>query len=346
MLLELAADPFEAGHGHGQACGEQIRSFLADGLARINALRSTPLDRDVALAFARRQGEQVAAWLPELAREIHGLAHGAGIHHDEALLLQYRRELVGWTKGDAHGCSLAAWLPERGGACLAQTIDLEGGVAPLVRVFGSHGAGSGRPRVLMVGLAGLVGYMGMNDRGLAVGINMVLSKGWGYGISPYLLVRHILGLESLEEALDALRRLPRSSSRSLTLLQGRRCVNVEMTGDQLAECEALPTLHTNHFLQADLVSCDVMNPFSRNSSRQRLSRLTQLFGGGDAPDSPEEALDALSDHSIFPVGLCMHAQGHATRADTVAAVVLDPTEGRLHVRRGHPCTAATETYSL
>lgn len=346
MLIELADDAFGAGLVHGRTCGEDIRFFLGDRLARINALRARPLDRELALSIARRHGQEVEAWAPELAQEIRGLAQGAGIDYDDALLLQYRRELVGWTSGEAHGCSLAAWRPELATPRLAQTIDLDGDVASLVRVFLTRAGASGRPRVLMAGLAGLIGYMGVNDRGLAVGINMVLSTDWQPGISPYLLVRHVLGCDTLDQAVGELRRLPRSSSRSLTLLQGRRCVNVEMTGERLSAVEALPMLHTNHFTHAGLTPLDAMNPISRNSSRQRLSRLEALLDRLGAPESPEQMLDALADHSMFPVGICMHAQGHVTRADTVAAVVLEPAEGRLHLRRGHPCTAATRIFSL
>lgn len=346
-LVALADTPFESGRAHGQACGAEIRAFVGDRLARVNALRALPLEREAALAAALRQGRFLQDAAPALAEEVRGLAAGAGLSFAEALLLQYRRELVGWESREAHGCSLMAWAPPQGGPLLAQTIDLEGGVADLVRVFRTPpGLPGGAPRVLMVGLAGLVGYLGLNDRGLAIGINMVLSKGWRLGVSPYLLVRHLLGRASLDEAVGELRRLGRSSSRCLTLLQGRRCVTVEMTADDLRVSEGLPAAHTNHYLHRDFEPLDASNPFSKNSSRQRLALVGDRLRGPAAPAGAEQALDALADHSMFPVGVCMHAQGHLTRADTVAAVVMDPARGTLHLRRGHPCTAPTEVFTL
>ena len=350
-VIRLCGTPFEIGRAHGQQLGTEIRAFLARDLADINAARSEPLSREQALAMALRYGAPVASHLPAIADEIRGLAEGADIDPAEAMLLQYRRELI----SDQHEngeCSLfASHAPGQAGV-LAQNIDLPQAMAPLCRLFHIDGSATGHPDILMTGFAGLCGYMGMNSAGLAIGINFVLSRGWQPGISPYLLVRHLLTLESVDAALQALAQLPRSSSRCLTLLDRQQLATVEMSTQQLsvvktaAPGQAHHAYHTNHYLHADMSALDHMNIFSRNASRLRLNKMQELMQALPAPLDAEGIFSVFSDHSLYPVGICAHAEEHMLRDETVASVVMQPELGKLFLRRGHPCRAVTESFRM
>ena len=338
----MPGNPFACGFEHGRACRTEIRSFLADGLAGIDTLRPRPLGRERALSLAKRYGEAIREDMPDLHAELLGLAEGAGILPEEACLLQVRRELIAATGVDAHGCSLMAHDPG-GFPCLSQTIDLEGGVADLVRVF--RILPDAGPEILMLSLAGLLGYLGMNSYGLAIGINMVLSDGWMIGVSPYLAVRYLLTRKTIDECIAVLGQLRISSSRSLTFLQGGRCVNAELTPGGHSLREGLPSFHTNHYLHPRFEAADRLHPISRNTSRIRLELLRERFRS-HGPNDAEACFSILSDHSLWPAGICMHAQGIKTRPETVAAIAMIPAKGEFHVRRGRVCEAKTETYAM
>jgi hypothetical protein len=343
--IDLPNDPYEAGRAHGEACRETIRAFLDDRLSRINALRAGPLPLAEAIDAASAHARIVFRDVPAVAEEVRGLAHGAAISEGEAFLLQFRREIVARDARSGHGCSLLVTELDPGVPTLAQTIDLEGDVVSLVRVFRSAPGHSSRPRKLIVSLAGLIGYAGMNDRGLCIGINMLLAQPWKVGVSPYLLVNHLLGLDNLDDCLADIHRIKRASSRSLMLLQGRRCINVEMTPDECRVTEAMPFAHTNHFLHPDLAPQEALNPFTLASSRKRQAHLENVLRRGTLR-SVEDVFQALSDHSLFPLGICMHSQGIVTRPDTVAAILMQPSQGSLHIRHGHPCSTQTEVFNF
>lgn len=338
--VELGGTPREIGMGHGRALAEPIRGFLADRHARVNLLRRTPLH---GRALERRIApylEQIERHLPDVAEELHGLAAGAEVPVLSATLLQVRREIIGYVPFPSGECSTIALMRPERGPFIAQTIDLNGAVAPLgslLRV--EQRAARGLPDYVMYTLAGLLGFAGMNDAGLAVGINLVLAGRWGPGVPPYLLVRHLMNLGSVEECLAELERIPRSSSRALTLCDARRVVTVEMTMDEMRVLEDGPSiLHTNHYLHPDLAPRDRMNPFSRRSSRDRLELLRERLPGVDTA-SPAALFELLSDHSLFPVGLCVHSGGDPRREESVAALVMEPGLGLFHAAVGQPCSA-------
>ncbi|HEY0020865.1 MAG TPA: C45 family peptidase [Longimicrobium sp.] len=344
--LALAGSPYEIGREHGRLLGGEIGAFLADRHARVNLLRRTPLHGRALTRRVRPFLEQIERHLPDVAEELHGLAAGAAIPIESATLLQVRRELIGYVPFPSGECSTLAQARPGRGPFIAQTIDLNGGVSSLgalLRV--EQRTARGAPDYVMYTLSGLLGFAGMNDAGVAVGINLVLAGRWRPGIPPYLLVRHLLNQTSVEACIDELARLPRSSSRALTLCDAHRVVTVEMTVDQHRVLEGGPMLHTNHFLHPDLVPADRMNPFSRRSSRDRLQLLRERLPATDT-DAPAEVFGLLADHSLYPVGICAHADGNVRREETVAALLMEPAMGVFHAVLGQPCTAPVTRVQL
>src|SRR5262249_35274267 len=155
-----------------------------------------------------------------LAAEIEGLAHGAGISREHALLLQLRSEIMGYRKVRAPGgCTTYARTGQT--PVLAQTIDLAGNLDDQIAVLDLAPAGKGHSLVLSFG--GQLGYLGLNSHGLAVGLNLVLGGQWRPGVPPYLAIRHLLDTAaSVTEAIEILAELPLASSRNIMLCDRER----------------------------------------------------------------------------------------------------------------------------
>ncbi|MGW0705564.1 C45 family autoproteolytic acyltransferase/hydrolase [Streptomyces sp. NPDC002643] len=338
--LQLAGSPYELGRRHGAARARVLRAFLDDGLARLNHLLDTPVSPEsLAPAIAAHRAEIEAA-VPELAEEILGLADGAGISHEEALLLQLRREILGYRRtrrpeGDCTTYARVGHGPDGGAhTTLAQTVDLSGNLDDQTCFLSIRRAGSPR-EVLMLSFAGLLGYLGLNSDGLAVGINLVLGGEWGPGVPPYLAVRHVLdSAGSVDEALGALEGLRLASSRSLTLCDRDRAAYVEFLDGRMRVVEGSVLVHTNHFLHPDFMPYDELNIFAKNGSLRRLDACAVRLKALPEDASPGDHLGLLSTPPIF-----VPDNGDIRRERTVAVVAMRPALGEVRLLGSRPCAA-------
>jgi hypothetical protein len=343
-VIPVGGGAFDIGQQHGSAVSASLREFLDDGLCRLNRLLPKPVTLADLSPTIAAHGAQISAVAPALGEEIRGLAEGAGISHEEALLLQLRREIIGYnripTRGDcttyARTGAAAAGVP-----VLAQTVDLNGNLDDHLAVLDVTPEHQPR-RCLVLSFGGLLGYLGLNSDGLAIGLNLVLAGQWRPGLPPYLAIRHLLDTcGSVSEALTALNGLRLASSRSIMLCDREKTAYVEIVEDDLRVVEAEATAHTNHYLHPDFVPRDEINVFSRNSSVLRLRTaeegLSQLSPAADA----ETHFELLSTPPI-----CIPDDGEIRRDRTVAAVVMFPTRGELHLRRGDPSLTETQVIRL
>lgn len=340
-LVRATGDPFECGHRHGALRAAALHAFLGDGMCRLNRVLPVPLSRESVRPMLAAYQAEITKATPQLAEELRGLAHGAGITAEQAVMLQVRREIMGYQRVPTMGdCTTYA---RSGGAhpVLAQTIDLNGNLDDQVSVLDVARSGSSR-RVLVLSFAGLLGYLGVNSDGLAIGLNLVLGGDWRPGLPPYLAIRHLLDTAAdVDEAVETLRGLRLASSRSLTLCDPTKAAYVEILGDDLRVVQAPEMTHTNHFLHADFVPYDELNVFARNSSQLRLqtcrARLSAL-----PPDAGVEEHFALL--SVAPIRV--EDTGDIRRERTVAAVVMLPGRGELHVRPGDPARSQTRSFGI
>jgi hypothetical protein len=350
-FVRVSGDPFEVGYQHGQARAAALREFIDDDLTRINKLAAAPTTLAELSPVLAEYSAAIAAATPALSEEIAGLAQGADLAAAEALLLQTRRELIGFQKIPARGdCTTYASLsagPD-GTPVLAQTVDLNGNLDDQIAVLDIELSGPGRRRALVLSFGGLLGYLGINSDGLAIGLNLVLGGTWRPGLPPYLAIRHLLDTAtSVDHALDILPTLPLASSRSLTLCDQDSLACVEILDNQIrltTEPDAAESTHTNHFLHPDFIPADELNVFARNSSLQRL----KACRAGLAGFAESRTAGGVEEHFalLSQPGVCVADTKDIRRERTVAAVVMLPTRGELHVRPGDPTRASTVTHGI
>lgn len=336
--IRAHGEPFEAGRLHGVARAEELHAFLDDGLTRLDRLLPAPVTLASLGPRLAAFSDEISAATPDLAEELRGLAQGADIGYEQALLLQLRREIMGYSRIPTMGdCTTYA----RAGAVLAQTVDLNGDLDDQIAVLDVARPGSGR-RSLVLSFGGLLGYLGINSDGLAIGLNLVLGGEWRPGLPPYLAIRHLLDTAaSVDDAVSILRGLRLASSRSLTLCDASKAAYVEILGDEIRVVEASEPVHTNHFLHPDFLADDELNVFARNSSLLRLKACQSALVSLPAQACPEEHFGVLSAAPI-----CVEDTGDVRRERTVAAVVMRPGLGELHVRPGDPSRSATQSFTL
>jgi isopenicillin-N N-acyltransferase like protein len=285
-------------------------------------------------------GERLERRRPDLVLEVEGIAAGAGVPVEELLAVNARTELLAPHAGRAGECSVAGVL-EPAGVRLAQNWDWHPALSDSMVIWTLPLPGDGW--MTTVTEAGMLGKIGLNSSGVAVGLNFLASTldGGDGGVPVHVLLRMVLdSCGSAAEALQLLLSTPVDASACVTV------AGAEPDGRALAAVELAPAgpglvwpdergrlVHTNHFLAGPAAGQDAL-ALAEPASFLRLRHLRARLEGGDGIG------EALRAHFPRPFGLCRHedvGDPWADRRATLVSVVMDPGAGTLAVADGPPC---------
>jgi isopenicillin-N N-acyltransferase-like protein len=344
----------QIGRHYGEACAEAIRRHRALALTRLRDRSGVAPHR--ALADALRYRPFVIEHAAFFDEEIEGIAEGSGISLAEAYLLQLRAELAVGT-GTAHNggendeCTTFAILPEAtadGSPLIGQNADLPAfykEIGVIVEIVPDDA-----PRVLMLTPAGQVSYIGINDRGLGVFANYLTCDGWRLGFPRYLLSRLALTKETGDDAIAAVRAVPRASSRNLIMLDARgTAADLETTPSRDARLDPQNGLlaHANHYVAPELASEERSPERQVANSRARLERMGALLQQYRGALDVETMQAILRDRDCTPDALCrMPGDDPSSDFITFASVIAEPARGRMAVAVGPPTENPYRVYAF
>ncbi|GAA0627487.1 C45 family peptidase [Halomonas beimenensis] len=294
---------------------------------------------DEARTAAERFLPMIERGFPAILDEMDGIARGAGLELGDIVTLNCRSEI---SLTQASGGCTAFSLNRDGRQWLAQNWDWR--TDQLHNVVALELRPEDAPALVSVGEAGMVAKIGLNDRGIGVCLNAIRSRTCGEGLPIHVALRKILEAETFDRAVRV-------------ATQDRVCAPAHFLiagGDgQATGFEVHPGLpgvleprggtvtHTNH-LYAETATCQVED-FPRPDSRPRLARIDRLLRDRLPLGEPIEAgalFEILADHEDAPLSICRHFnpdQSPEERMETLFAVVMDLTAGRLSLRHGKPC---------
>ncbi|WP_051323784.1 C45 family autoproteolytic acyltransferase/hydolase [Candidatus Solirubrobacter pratensis] len=252
--------------------------------------------------------------------EIAGIAAGAGVDCRELLAVNARTELI----ASADECSVVG-----AGGLLAQNWDWHPDLQDSTLVWVVHERGRWFATVTE---AGMLAKIGLNDAGLGVCLNLLISSEDGGldGVPIHLLLRRVLACRSVDEAVALLTSARVSASSAVTVATPGDVATVELSPGGPNVLRGSTGAHTNHFLEPPPAGRDVGLEES-SSTEARLDAIRRL-----------PLLDALRSHEGHPNGVCRHvdeSEPWAERTATLASVIMDLAARRLHVAAGQPCTA-------
>jgi isopenicillin-N N-acyltransferase-like protein len=280
---------------------------------------------------------------PAFVEEVRGLAAGASIRFEEAVLCQARAEAGHMMEGGCTAFALRGAATANGKLLAGQNQDLEpeyADVAILLRVKPNDG----RPRALMFTFAGQLGYTGMNEYGLTHFANALYDASWRHGLPHYPLKRVMLEQTTIEACVDMLERYRTCSAANVVLCDGQgamRDVEVRPEGVALYEDDHPDRLvHANHYLTGEFAPCETD---SLPDSRARLERMRALIQAQWGRISVESLKQVLSDHAGDPSGICRHG---ANDMHSISGYIAEPQDRLFHVRRGHGCLGSWQTYEV
>jgi|Deesub1362B_J571_1020462.scaffolds.fasta_scaffold04133_7 isopenicillin-N N-acyltransferase-like protein len=339
-IVELTGNPRRRGEIHGRALAEAIGENLRIYLHRIGT--STGIEKERVLKLARRFVPAVKDAAPWLLEEMEGIARGAGLPLEAVLVLNARTELM-YPSAISQECTTLGLSADRtvnGCTLLAQNWDwipqLRRGVA-FFRLKPEHGQTS-----LYFCEAGQLAKIGLNESGMGILLNILITEDVRAGIPVHVLLRLIIEqCTTLEEAAALIEGAYRASSSHVLLGDTRGGIlGVEFSPKGTARITPNRGLviHTNHFCDSQLSVKDSGLSLIPDSSR-RLERAWHLLSERNRL-SIRDLKCILSDHKDGPSSICRHIdplQPLHQQMETVASLILDLNKGTISATFGQPC---------
>lgn len=335
--MEVRGTSYEMGWQHGEQASDLIGRYLV----LIERLTGKP--RALLCANAMRFLPLLGSLSPALVEEVRGLAKGARLSFEEAMLCQVRAEAVGNWQGGCTAFALRGNATADGSILIGQNQDLQpefGDVSILLRVAPSDG----RPDALIYTFAGQLGYFGMNRYGVANYANALYDFRWHPGLAHYPLKRVVLEQRNVQDCIDLFRRHAQCSAGNTVLCDGEgNIADIESRPEGIAlyrgeHPDAI--VHTNHYLTDEFTRFETVSLPDSFTRLRRMQRLVQEHWGRITVDLLKKM---LSDHDGDPAGICRHGE---KGMHTTSGHIAEPRKGLLHIRRGHGCLGSWRTYRV
>lgn len=203
-VLEIFGDSTDLGRAHGSGCSEMIQRYAKHriDLTSQEDWSGGEADRDLILSCADETLQHHERFSESLYAEMLALADAAGTTPQEAVTVGGFTDLVDVVRArvatvhEEHNCT-GIVAPEAG--VLAQTWDMHasaGEYVIMLKVDPLMG-----PDAFVQTTAGCLGQIGMNEAGIAVGINNLTSFGKP-GVTWPFVVRKMLQQDALDDVIE------------------------------------------------------------------------------------------------------------------------------------------------
>ncbi len=329
VVLEVAGTPEVVGAAHGQRFGADIRGYLEK--RRTLSLEGTDLDAEGVTAIAADMVDAHLAYDDALFDEMAAMAAAAGITPAEAIIVGGYTDFIDTVRAVAHGTMVEDQCtavitpdPASGGAgFLAQTWDMHASATP--HVFLLDVAVDGAPRALVFTTHGTIGQIGLNEAGIAIGINNLTVSDGRHGVTWPFVVRKALKATTFDAALAAITEAPLAGGHNFLLLDGKgNGASIEATPTK-TYVEPLgddPLVHTNHCVVPETQAVEGARPDDlQENSVKRFADATALLGSG-AEHTAESLIDLLRDER----SICRHPEPPHDY-ESSGAVIMRPARG-------------------
>ena len=336
-VLEIYGDSIDFGRTHGKECADLIGTYLADrlGLSVGGTWSGRATDPDLVLTLADATLPFHRAYSLSIYEEMEALAEAAGITPAQAVVVGGFTDLVDVVRarvGDVPTEDDCTAVLNPANKVLAQTWDMHASALDYV-VFLKLDPVMG-PALVVQTTAGCLGQIGMNEAGIAIGINNLTAYGKP-GVTWPFVVRKVLQQTRLDQAIEAVLDANLAGGHNFLVMgPDGEGANIEaMPGStRVTMVSREPFVHTNHCLDdetrheeseraADLVA----------SSQTRLERGRDLaFDLEGFFAEPSIARRAPEPHAVATCG----------------AVAMYTAERRMETVWGVPGDGPWETFQL
>lgn len=349
--ITVQGRPREMGRQLGEAARAEVRAYAGLVVERFNLGTDLPLTTEAALAMATETIPVAERYLPDAMEELRGIAEGADITLQQAMLINIRNQLG--AAAPPEGCTALVVEPRAsasGIGMVAQNWDNDPATDAFSVVLTRRPAG--KPALMTFTRPGEVAYLGLSSAGVGIVLNAMPGAQRRAGVPWYFVLRAMYETVSLDAAVKEIERADRAIPGNAAVMTADGGADIEIMIDavRVLRPDARGTLaHTNHCVHPEL--CSVNDRYRTRiygQSFPRKARAEQLLACDDRPITLEQIQRLLSDHDGLPTSICRHPNDDPALGwqRTVVSVILEPAAGRMRLSRGNPCENPYELYEL
>lgn len=239
------------GERHGAELAAMVRSYLDDriGLSGRECWSGADAGRDLILELTEASLDAHRGYAPDLFEENRAIAAAAGITTAETIVVSGFTDVVDMVRAhvgvgpDEHNCT-AVLNPEQG--FYAQTWDMHASAGEYVIMLDVRP--DSHPRTVVQTTAGCIGQMGLNEDGIAVGVNNLISVG-RIGVTWPFVVRKALQQSTVADAAEAVMSAPVAGGHNFMIMgPDGTGVNIEAMphNSKTTPVTDKPFVHSNH----------------------------------------------------------------------------------------------------
>ncbi len=355
-VLDLSGTPYDMGYAHGAAYRDGIRAF-ADERVRLSGdplWTGQAFSKSEVLKLAEACLAEHERFAPELVEELRGMAQATGLSLAELVVVNGFTDFID-TVYNARQASAQTAIPVGADNCTAflvpnahaqgrgffgQTWDMHAGATPHVILL--RGRPEGAPAFLAFTTVGCVGMIGMNEAGVAVGINNLLGADGRVGVTWPFVVRKMLQEETAAAALAVLQSAQLAGAHNyLVMDRGGTGYNVEATStaQHVTSLEDAPLVHTNHCTVPETLAAErTRDALSQASSVAREARAETLLAQKEV--TLEDLQDLTRDDTV-----CVRS-APPKHVETCGAAIMRPATGDFWAVWGLPTENEYEHFTV
>ncbi len=209
-----------------------------------------------------------------------------------------------------------------------------------------------KPDIIQLCDAGTIGGNGINNSGIALCANSIISGGWSFEGVPHLLIkRGILNSQNLADSIAAITSVPRCSSHNFLLAHSDgEGIDIEATPTQcnfIFPEEGFIT-HSNHFVSQNPHIHDY-KVLRSPDTLLRKQRADTILNEEKGRISLSTIKRVFTDHFSKPHSVCRHPNSQTppiNQMQTNASMIVDMTNRELHLSNGPPCINEYNIYEI
>lgn len=303
------------GHIHGSTYAAEIREYTEEriGLVMSGLWTGSPVSREMVLELAEACLEAHEGQSAVLYEEVSAMAGGAGISLAEAVVVGGFTDFVDTVRahlgGDApkprmveDDCTAFIVPDNRAGGAgfFGQTWDMHASATDHVILLRT-GPDDG-PRGLIFTTVGCLGQIGMNERGVCVGITNLAGSDGKIGVTWPTVVRHALLAENAAGARDVVLDADLAGGHNYLVFDADGVgFNIEAMPSvrPVTTLSSEPLAYTNHTTHGSTRAVEVERPSELQDSSHR--RRSVAIDHLDQAELDEEDLMDLTRHGVCQV---------------------------------------------
>ena len=352
--VKLSGTPYDMGYSHGQAYRDDIIRYAKERVSIVceGTWSGGTMARADVLALAESCMPAHRAYAPDLVAEMDGMAAATGLTMGELVIVSGFTDFVDTVYAATHPDKVAAREPagisrlpvddctafivpdgvaENSAGFFGQTWDMHDTATEFVILLELEPDEG--PNGLVFTTTGCLGQIGMNEAGIAVGINNLMGADGQVGVTWPFVVRKVLQQDNLEDALNCITEANLSGAHNYLLFDSTgQGYNIEAmsTAHHITPLHAAPIVHTNHCLAENTLAVAQPRPPSLQKSTE-----ARLVRGQSLLSQQPVTVDSLMALTRDPEAICVRAKP-PFHVESCGAAIMRPKTGDMWAVWGLP----------